>query len=908
MRYIIGIDLGTTNCCVSYVDTHAPRPTIQKFRIPQLTGPGTVEAAEILPSFCYLAAEGELPTGALQLPWSKNEKECVGCYAQDNGARIPTRLISSAKSWLCHAAASRRERILPFEAAEEIRRLSPTEAIARYLAHIRCAWNHQMAKKDVDAALELQEVIITVPASFDEVARTLTADAARMAGIEKLTFLEEPQAAFYSWIAHHESECSRLLKAGDKILVCDVGGGTTDFSLIEVEARQETIAFQRVAVGDHLLLGGDNIDLTLAHWIEKKLSNEGAGELSTRQWMQLVHLAKTAKETLLDGSDDMLFSVTIAGEGSNVIQGMLTTEICAGDVKKLLQNGFFPLEEWAIASALSKAKGIRSMGLPYEEDPAITRHLARFLSRAGAVGEAAPTYILFNGGTVKPLTFQARILASLQQWFPETSLTTLTSSSLDLAVAHGAAYYGKVRRGLGVRIGGGSSRAYYLAMDIHQEQGNSVRRALTLLPRGSEEGTSYMPSQQFKLIPNEKVVFQLYRSHVRLNDAAGDFVDIDLESFQPLPPLQTVIRYGKQASTAALPVTLLVKMTEIGTVELWLESVETLHKWQLEFQLKSTLGYEEIVEQKNHIRKDQSFDISLLAKALDHVNAVFNKENTQAPDKLIEKLENILECPRMEWPPSVCRAICDVLLKMSSFKNISLEHEFRWWNTIGFCLRPGCGHPVDDWRLKEIWKCILAEQGRAHSQELLVQQWICFRRIAGGLNKGQQQQLVLPLLKELVVEIQKRSKGSEYLYMEKLRTVAAMELLDLPAKKSLGQALLDKSTKQKPSKAECWALARLGARRLLCGSPLHVLPRELCTEWTEKLMEVPEINKEQLSFVLSQYIRQTDQRELNLSQAIVKKVKLCCEISETEATQNSGYTLEEKEQLLGEQLPAGLCI
>ena len=381
MRYIIGIDLGTTNCALAFIDTEQPSLPLHLFAIPQLTAAGKVDALLTLPSFCYLSALDEWPPGALKLPWKEEKETFIGQFAKLQGARVPTRLVQSAKSWLCNVAANRRDKILPVEAADVSQRLSPVEASTKYLEHVRDAWNASMAKGDPDLELEEQEVILTVPASFDEVARTLTVEAARKAGFLHVTLVEEPQAAFYSWISQYEQSWETQFKLGDTILVCDVGGGTTDFSLIEIRQDGEKLAFQRMAVGDHLLLGGDNIDAALAHYVEQKLQEAGHPTLESSQWLQLQAEARAAKEALLDpkGKKGESYSIVLQGTGSSVIKGSVSISIQREEVEQLLLNGFFALYPLQEAIQLRRSRGFRTMGLPYEDEPSITKHLAHFL-------------------------------------------------------------------------------------------------------------------------------------------------------------------------------------------------------------------------------------------------------------------------------------------------------------------------------------------------------------------------------------------------------------------------------------------------------------------------------------------------------------------------------------------------
>jgi molecular chaperone DnaK (HSP70) len=924
MRYIIGIDLGTTNCALAFIDTEQPSWSLQLFAIPQLSIAGKVESLLTLPSFCYLVAPGEWPPGALKLPWKEEITNFVGQFAKIQGARVPTRLVQSAKSWLCNVAANRRDKILPIEAADVSQRLSPVEASTRYLEHLRDAWNFTMAKGNPAFELEEQEIILTVPASFDEVARTLTVEAARKAGFLHVTLVEEPQAAFYSWISQHEEAWKAQFKPGDSILVCDVGGGTTDFSLIEIEQQGEKLAFQRMAVGDHLLLGGDNIDATLAHYLEQKLQQAGHPQLESNQWLQLQAEARHAKEILLQPGvePDEVYSVVLQGTGSSVVKGSLVITVKRQEVEELLLNGFFgfyPLQE---ALQLRRSRGFRTMGLPYEDEPSITKHLAHFLQQAHYLEKnKGINYILFNGGTLKPEVFQKAIEEALRLWFPQTSLKRLASSSLDLAVARGAAYYGKVRRGLGIVIGGGSPRTYYLKIDIKDALGQITSQALTLLPRGSQEETVFQPDQVFALRPNTPVAFHLLTSHVRLQDQQGDLVNIDFEEMQALPSIQTILRFGRKQqsqsdSSATLPVRLGIRLTAIGTVELWLESQTSEHKWQLEFQLRSVTGQDTTPLQKEQALRDETFEKGYLEAAKQSIETLFQPGSSLKPSQIMERLESQIGSSRREWGPSLLRELWSALLKMAPYRKLSTEHEARWWNLAGFFLRPGFGFSLDDFRLKELWKLTLVELKSPKASEVLVQMWICFRRLAGGFNKGQQMQIASELIGSVfdkkTGKIEIKRKGDLYLYSEKIRVLAALERLDLPFKMRLGDALVDRLLHHAPSNYDYWALGRMGARHLVYGSAGQVVPKEYVTKWVEQLLRhqpTPE-NQESLLFLLKQLARKTDHRELNLSDSLIQKILVAYpdEHLKEWLLEEKKLTQSEQELVFGDQLPAGLIL
>ncbi|MCI0458758.1 MAG: Hsp70 family protein, partial [Gemmataceae bacterium] len=467
-RYLIGIDLGTTNSALAYVDLQgrpkAGRPEIHSFAVPQLVAPGELASRPLLPSFLYLPGSHDLPPGSVALPWDPARTYAVGEFARNHGARVPGRLVTSAKSWLCHAGVDRKAPLLPWSAPPDVARISPVEASARYLQHFVESWNDRMARDQPELRLERQAVVLTVPASFDDVARNLTVEAARKAGLENLTLLEEPQAAFYCWLALHSTKGTGQLKPGSRCLVVDVGGGTSDFSLIRAIEQQGELAFVREAVGDHLLLGGDNMDLALAKFVETRLP--GAGRLDAAQYGMLTQACRLAKETLLGPEPPANYTVTVMGRGRQVVGGAQHAALTAADARQILFEGFFPLVPRDAEPVRGSRTGLHEMGLPYVSDPAITRHLATFLQRhttrgsdQAATGTEAPEAILFNGGVFQPAALRQRLVEGMQQWFATPASPwqplVLSNPSLDLAVAQGAAYYAWLRHTGGRRIGGG---------------------------------------------------------------------------------------------------------------------------------------------------------------------------------------------------------------------------------------------------------------------------------------------------------------------------------------------------------------------------------------------------------------------------------------------------------------------
>ncbi len=607
-RFVVGIDLGTTNSALAYVDTgvgEGKDPVLAELTVPQVVQPGTVEARPLLPSFLYLPGPNELPAGSLKLPWAADRDYAVGEFARNFGSQVPTRLVSSAKSWLCHAGVDRKAPILPFKSPEGGRRVSPLEASTLYLKHLCEAWNYQVAKDVAENRLERQDIVLTVPASFDAVARELTVEAARAAGLENLTLLEEPQAAFYSWIESGHDQWRKQVKVGDIVLVCDVGGGTTDLTLIAVTEEAGNLVLTRVAVGDHILLGGDNMDLTLAHTAAQAFAAKGT-KLDSGQMQMLWHSCRQAKEKLFNDTSLASAPVTVLGRGSKIIGGTLKGELLRADAEKVLIEGFLPQCPPDAVPQRQRTVGLQELGLPYASDPAITKHLAQFLTRQGEVlaerlkalskgskkAVAQPTAVLFNGGVFKAVALRERLVTVLNSWAKTAGgvpVKVLQGTDLDLAVARGAAYYGLVRRGKGVRIRGGSGRSYYVGIETSLPAVPGAPppiKALCVVPFGMEEGTAFdVPNQEFGLVVGEPAEFRFLGSSVRRSDPVGTVLEDWEGQVEELSPVATALEAPGQDGRT-VPVHLHSKLTEIGTLELWCLSRDNKKKWKLEYNVR----------------------------------------------------------------------------------------------------------------------------------------------------------------------------------------------------------------------------------------------------------------------------------------------------------------------------------
>lgn len=553
-----------------------------------------------MPSFLYLPGPTEQPAGALKLPWDAGRDYAVGEFARVFGSQVPTRLVASAKSWLSHTGVDRRQPILPWKAPEGGRTVSPLQATTLYLKHLVEAWNFLVAKDVAENRLENQDIILTVPASFDAVARELTVEAARAAGLERVTLLEEPQAAFYAWIDASKDAWRERVEVGDAVLVCDVGGGTTDLSLIAVSEEAGQLVLTRVAVGDHILLGGDNMDLALAHHAAKDFTARGV-KLDAGQMHMLWHSCRLAKETVF-ASGQPSAPVTVLGRGSRVIGGTLKGELSRADAETVLVDGFFPRCPADALPQRQRTVGLQEIGLPYAADPAVTKHLAQFLSRneevlsqriAGKRGKkkaAQPAAVLFNGGVFKAEPLRQRLLEVVGQWVnPKGGVRELEGVDLDRAVAGGAAYYGLVRRGKGIRIRGGTGRSYYVGVEtsLPAIPGSPPPiKALCVVPFGMEEGTEAdVPSQEFGLVVGEPAEFRFLGSNVRHHDPVGTLVEEWEGQIDELAPLATTLEAaGKEGRM--VPVHLHSKVTEVGTLELWCISRDNKDRWRLEFNVR----------------------------------------------------------------------------------------------------------------------------------------------------------------------------------------------------------------------------------------------------------------------------------------------------------------------------------
>jgi molecular chaperone DnaK (HSP70) len=939
-RYLIGIDLGTTNSALAYTEAqNRTQPVLSVFDLPQLVAPGDMAPRELLPSFLYLAGP-DLPPGACAVPWDAQRTYAVGEFARLQGAKVPGRLVSSAKSWLCHAGVDRHAALLPWGAPPEVTKVSPVEASARYLKHMAEAWNYEKAKGRTDFLLEEQEIVLTVPASFDDVARSLTAEAAQKAGFKHLTLLEEPQAAFYSWLSHATRTTHRLegLLPGMTCLVVDVGGGTTDFSLIQSGEEAGQLSFARQAVGDHLLLGGDNMDLALAKAVEAKLPQ--AGRLDAARFASLSQACRAAKETLLAPQPPAEYTVTVMGRGRSVVGGALHTSLTPQEVRQILFDGFLPLTPFTTDPERGGRTGLNDLGLPFVSDPAITHHLAAFLRQHGLRQDKPPDAILFNGGVFQAKVMQNRLLEVMHTWFDQPGKPwqpiVLASASLDLAVALGAAYYGWLRFTGGKRISGGLARSYYLGIATEEDketrrQGDREKEPLDVLcvvPQHLEEGQEVsLQEPVLELALGQPVQFPLYTSTARSTDKAGELLQLEPKHLLKLSPLQTVLRGGKRSGTKGVPVTLAAKLTEIGTLELHLVAQNSPNRWRLEFNTRAVVTQEDTEGEDAAPVVTDVWPEEKVQAAIKVMRDTYSTNHERAAEELTKAWENVLEASRHDWPTGLCRRLVEVLLEVAEERRRSPAHLRRWYHLVGYCLRPGFGDPKDRFRVEQVWKLLTSPVRQQAGTGLVttkVQEggadyWILWRRVSGGLSNALQLALMdrlRPLLlgsKGGKAPLAFRPAANEL--AEMWRAAASFERLDLRLKEQLGETLLKQLRKPPTPTYLFWSLTRLGSRVLFYGPLNAVLHPQTVEPWLEQLLAYQpqhESDRHVWLFCLAQLSRRTNQRLLDIDDDLRARVVALLEREKAPAhlitLVQEGGALEsaEQKQFLGEGLPLGL--
>jgi molecular chaperone DnaK (HSP70) len=898
----IGIDLGTTHTVLAFAPVGAD--DIQVFAVPQSIAAGEVAPKPLLPSLRFHAAEGALAAADLPLPWPSDEPAILGAFARELGQQTPGRLVASAKSWLSHPSVDRTAAILPWGAPDEVPKVSPLEASASYLRHLRQAWD----QAHPEAPLARQSTVLTVPASFDEGARQLTLQAAALAGLGTVHLIEEPQAAFYDWVFAHRAELARQLAGTRRLLVVDVGGGTTDLTLIDVTldaAGQPQLA--RTGVGDHLVLGGDNMDLALARWIEPRLSGEPDQRLSAVQLAQLTQRCRSAKERLLAPGAPIETTVTLQGSGSRLIGAARSATLTRADVDQLLVDGFFP--QVAADAQPQRARGaLVEFGLPYASDAAITRHIAAFLQRQGG---DLPDTVLLNGGVFHAPVLRQRLLTTLRSWQPAGAppIRLLDAPQLDAAVARGAVAYAMARAGNAPRIKSGAARAYYLVL----EDGQGV----CVLPHGTPEGEAVLlRAQRFSLRLGRPVHFNLVTSAVDLQHRAGDLVALR-DDWQRLPPITAVLK-PKAGAASEVQVLLDAQITEVGTLEMYCTAVDVTkaphQRWKLEFQLRGDAAAQDAeAPVVAHPR---------LPEALAAINRVYGDKKQGVDAKEVRQLRATLERllgERTTWPTPLLRTLFGALLQGARRRRRSAQHERTWFNLVGFTLRPGFGDPLDSWRMEQMWQ--LFGPGIAHSDDnqQWSEWWTLWRRTAGGLD-AEQQQMVFEVIAYYLqppggTDIATPEGPPMRALDELLRMAASFERIEPADKMQFGRWLLQR-LRQGATAELWWALGRLGARQPLYASLHHVLPPAIAQDWLAEVANIaPDwARHEDAAFAVAQIARATGDRARDLPEDVRLRIAGQLEAANAApgwaAIVREVRVLDEADQhrVFGEALPPGLVL
>jgi molecular chaperone DnaK (HSP70) len=937
-QYVVSIDLGTTNTVLAYSEPGSAQ--IRLFDIEQLVAPGEVGAGALLPSVRYHPASGELADGDLQLPWPAADvaglsQVVVGRLARALGAQVPGRLVSSAKSWLSQPHVDRTAPILPWGAEADVARVSPVAASASYLAHLRAAWNTRFPAHP----LEQQQLVLTIPASFDEGARALTLEAARMAGLPGLRLLEEPQAAFYDWLFRQRATLATDLADTRLVLVCDVGGGTTDFSLIKVETADGQPQISRIGVGNHLILGGDNMDLALAHLVETRMasSSGAAGDataparLSASRLSQLAERCRAAKELLLAADAPERTTVTLLGSGSRLIGGSRSADLTRDEVVSLVVDGFFPLNETREPARRGRA-AIVEFGLPYASDAAVTRHLAGFLRQHAAAARAAlglpaddstipvPDTLLLNGGVFRADALARRLEATLANWRGKP-LRVLHNDNPDVAVARGGVAYALGQAGQAPLIGGGSPRSYFLLLD-DAHRPDQPRRAICILPRGSVENREILLAERtFALRLGRPVRFHLASSISETGTPqAGELVELQADDYIQLPPIATVLRdSGAVDVRKEVPVQLAATLSEVGTLEVHCVAIEGAQRWRLEFQLRGDAAHAD--DDADTAPPQEAPMPAGFDAAIDKIDRIFGSRAQQVEVKEVKQLRTQLEHllgSRESWPTPLLRRLFDALIQRAKGRRRSSEHERAWLNLSGYCLRPGFGYTLDEWRIEQLWA--LFETGVQHHKDSQVcaEWWTLWRRVAGGLSVEAQLRVLDDFAFNVQADAQERGRRPHTLVNggdeDMLRLCASLERIPGDYKAEIGAWMLGRlESADKAAQARfLWGLSRVGARQPFHGSAHDVVATEVVEQWLAAILALDWKKVEPAGYAAAHLARMTGDRsrdiDATLREEILRRLAAAGAPANWRAMVREVVQLDQADEkrMLGDALPPGL--
>ncbi|WP_318471214.1 Hsp70 family protein [Photobacterium leiognathi] len=940
-RYLVGIDLGTTHTVVAYAEItdDLENSPMHIFNIDQLIAPGEVARKSLLPSFRYHPAQGEMDPTQLVLPWNTEPVEgeidtvIIGELARELGAKVEGRQVVSAKSWLSHPHVDRNEAILPWSSTaskSDVKKVSPVIASASYLNHVRQSWDYHHK----DAKLADQEVVITVPASFDEAARALTLQAAELAGLKKVLLLEEPQAVCYDWYAQNKDNADELLKDIPLLMVCDIGGGTTDLSLIKVGSKDNKLTLDRIGVGDHLMLGGDNLDLSLAHVAEQRLNGESK-KLSQAALSKLIQQTRKVKESLLSGNAPDTAKVTMLGSGSRLIGGAKSIELNREEVHNIALDGFFPMTDYSEQPSQRQAAMVE-FGLPYAADPSISKHIAQFIDLHDLVCRdafkengieineekpAIPVAVLLNGGVFNSPLLTERTLNLLSSWREDNHITELKNLHPDLAVAFGAVAYAKARHGAQLKIGGGSARSFFLVIG----QNKDVKQGICLLPKGIEESTEVnLTHRKFALTLGEPVRFNLVSTTDEKYSEAGELVEIIGDGFVTLPPFIATLDSERDRSELAAnqkdreEVTLACQLTEVGTLQIEAVSIaDPKKRWKVEFAIRKDLA------KLNRGDNDSTLAESELPPRMnDAINAIKkvyggskNSDNSKAAKTLRNDLDKMLG-KRDNWETPCLRELANALLESKKRRRRSDLHERNWLKLTGFTMRPGFGYPADDFRMNEIWA--LYQQGIQFESntQTWCDWWTFWRRVAGGLTQEQQLVIYKDIAKYITPGASRNAKLNKELqersYEDMVRLAASLEHLPFDKKLQLIEWLFGRLQKAQYAQAHWWAIGRIATRTPFYGSTHNLLSAEHVSYCLPELMEYDWRKEPYIAFAAVMMTRKTGDRNLDINdelrQEVIDKLKAsrAPESWVEMVAEIKILTEDETKRVFGDALPNGL--
>ncbi|KAF1082371.1 MAG: DnaK-related protein [Candidatus Rifleibacterium amylolyticum] len=903
-RFIIGIDLGTTQCALSYVDLEDKTLKVRNLEITQLVSGGQLENLPTLPSVLYLSEEGrELNRPA----WMADTPHIIGAYARELGYEVPGRFVHSSKSWLCHPRAERQSPILPWQSEVVDDKISPVQAATEFLRYLMNLWDSTIGNRDESSRFLRQKIIVTVPASFDPSARNLTLEAIEKAGINSVSLIEEPQAAFYDYLQRNPRSMVAELKGIDTVLVIDIGGGTTDFSLIKIDwaAGREHPEFTRLAVGPHLLIGGDNLDLALARCAEAEFKHRGR-KLAGKQWLSLLNQSHVVKERVLSGEQSGAVNFTLAGAGSKVLAGAAKVSIDSEKISQLLVDGFFPLVEAGEKPDEDNSLGLSEAGLPFTRDAAVTRHLAAFLKE----NEVNPDAILFNGGTMKADCLRERLFEVLSLWRGRPP-AILDNPHPTLAVAAGAAYYGLVSLGFGQRIQSGNPVSIYLGIGTAKSSTSSQHvpeQLLCLLPKGSEPERDYhIADKTFGIdLSRDSAFYLFYTPSPPKAEEHGRLIRFNSKKYLPLPPCIVKARTGKGEKQVEIH----ARLRETGYLQVFCRETAGGFSQELRFDLGESEKNSRVAAEAPAKRRVPitSTQLKQMAKLLDQAFAQKIEFNT-----VFKGLEEILGSPRSNWDAEMLRQLFDLFVEREEEFRTSQGSLILWFRLLGFCLRPGYGVTGDVARVDKIWQMVNEEFPYANP-EFWSDWWVMWKRIAPGLSIERQEALknrIEPILFPTRRRDKKEREIGQHERNQLWRLLGHLERLPVAEKERIGWWIAKAPPSYGVDSVALHALGRMGARELAYAPDSAMVPQSVANGWAEHLLKKAIPGNSYLDSALREIGRKTGDRLVQIDDLLRKGI---LDVFKKKVRKKAfiqpllkAARLEDRElaEIIGEALPSG---